>query len=122
MTKRDRIELLRRSARTGLTGLVFLIIGGTGLFVAGITWSAGTDWEGPGDGYACTYPPAGHGGQQSMTPNGQPPGEPSDHLILPLIIKTDNSDKRPAAADRAYFHTCRRAGEVRDRTSPCSST
>lgn len=123
MTKKDQIELLRRGARTGLTALLFAAVAGVGLFVAGITWTGDVDWSAAVSGdYAGNYPPVPGDSQQSMTPNGRPIGGASDHLILPLIIKTDNSNKRFSITDRALFHTRQRAGEVDDLAGPCTST
>jgi hypothetical protein len=44
--------------------------------------------------YRCDHPPLPTEPQQSMAPDGRPFRAASEHLILPLIVKTDNTGKR----------------------------
>jgi hypothetical protein len=43
-----------------------------------------------------------------MTPNGRPLPAATTSQILPLILKTDNSDKRVVLTDQPSLKSCRR--------------
>ncbi len=108
MTKRVRIEQVVQGAQTGLAVLLLLTVAMAGLFVAGTSWIALTSPEPLATGYECDIPPSSDDPQQSMTPNGRPLPASSTSQILPLIIKTDNSDKRLVLDDQPSLKSCRR--------------
>ena len=108
MKKRVRIEQVVQGAQTGLTVLLLLTVAAAGLFVAGTSWATLGSLDRPAADYKPEIPPVSGDPQQSMTPNGRPLPACSTSEILPLILKTDNSDKRLVLSDQPTLKSCRR--------------
>lgn len=103
MNTRRFILRLRETGQTGLAAALVLLI----LFAGFQSFATTPEPENTvpavfGDDYICDYPvlPDVSGGQ-GMTDDGRPYRGGSDHWILPLIIKTDNSGKRLFQKDLA---------------------
>ena len=96
--KPENAAKIRGGATGALIVLLTVMIAVAG--VDSVVQTVAAEATGGQSEYRCDYPPAPVDAQ-SMTPDGRPASAASDHLILPLIIKTDNTGKRLPAHDKA---------------------